>query len=192
MYGLPDSWAGWAGKKLFKATAKRDNTRTHGGLFASRAPKLGVEYALKDVILYPDRMHQLLNAPAGTLGKVLGRRAKYMHRMAKSQVGVKTGALRASIYLRHLGNKTGQYITMGSDKPYAYLHHQGTRPHLIYSASGKVLTFSSKKGGAVAHATVVKHPGTRPNRFLYDPMKIAFQDLGRTYSSSRVPKNIKI
>ena len=84
---------------------------------------------------------------------------------AKRKVGVKTGALRKSIHMRHLGNRSGQYLWIGSEKPYAYMHHQGTKPHPIVAKNpGGVLVFT--KGTRLIRTPAVAHPGTRANWYL--------------------------
>jgi len=83
---------------------------------------------------------------------------------AKRMVGVRTGALRNNIRASHLGNYTGQYVTIWADKPYALMHHEGTKPHLITPNNGKMLRFRS--GTRVVFATRVMHPGTRGNPYL--------------------------
>ena len=105
-----------------------------------------------------------LNTSAGPLWEALDKRATAVQKLAQGKVGVRTGALRASIYKRHLGNFTGQYIVIGSNKDYAKDHHQGTRPHRIMASPGGKLSFS--RGGRRVFATSVNHPGTKPNPYL--------------------------
>jgi hypothetical protein len=150
-----------------------------------------MEYRLKDVKLYPDKMYELLNLPGGranTLGKALSQRAKIMHNMAKAKVGKKNGELASSIYLKHYATKTGQSVRMGSYKKYALLHHEGTRPHIINSQQGKKLRYTAR--GSVQYATAVRHPGTRANRFLYHPMKVAFSDIARISPMARAKQTL--
>lgn len=88
---------------------------------------------------------------------------------AKAQVGVRTGVLQRSIKSYHLGNLQGQFVGLIADKPYALLHHEGSRPHVIEPKSPKgVLTFS--KGARMIVTKRVMHPGTKPNRFLSDQL----------------------
>jgi hypothetical protein len=89
---------------------------------------------------------------------------------AKAQVGVRTGALRASIHMRHLRDSRGQYVKIGSGLDYALLHHNGTRPHIIRPDRAKVLRFV--RGGKVIFAHSVRHPGTKANRYLTDNLKL--------------------
>jgi hypothetical protein len=89
---------------------------------------------------------------------------------AKAQVGIRTGALQRSIRAYHLGNRQGQFVGLIADKPYARIHHEGSRPHLITpKESGGVLTFS--KGARMVVTKRVLHPGTKPNRFLSDQLR---------------------
>jgi hypothetical protein len=85
---------------------------------------------------------------------------------AKQQVGVDTGRLKNSIHMRHFRSGIGQMIEVGSPLKYALLHHEGTRPHLITPNRAQVLRFTS--GSRVIYTHQVRHPGTRPNRYLTD------------------------
>ena len=191
MYGLPDSWLGYGTKKVFKAVSRSRGFSRQGVFGGGNPPRLGMEFKLKDVKLYPDKMFELLNAPSGrsgTLGKTLSQRAKVMHAMAKAKVGKKNGELSNSIYLKHYATKTGQSIRMGSYKKYALLHHEGTRPHIINSQQGKKLRFTAR--AQVQYATAVRHPGTRANRYLYHPMKVVFSDIARISPMARAKQTL--
>lgn len=109
-------------------------------------------------------MDKMLNNPTGDTGRYLKRRGELIRTAAKTQVGVDTGALRASIHLQHRRDARGQFIRVGSPLDYAWDHHRGTRPHLIRPDRKSVLKYT--KGGKVFYAHAVMHPGTKPNRFL--------------------------
>jgi hypothetical protein len=118
--------------------------------------------------LYKDRLQIFLNTPHSGDRKDLW---KYLEKQklkalvgARKDVGVKTGALRQSITARHLGNFTGQYVTIGADRSYALMHHEGTKPHIITPQNGKILHF--RVGSRSVFTTMVRHPGTKPNPFL--------------------------
>jgi hypothetical protein len=99
------------------------------------------------------------------LWAALHTKGAYAVTQAKRKVGVKTGALRNSIHMKHTGNVTGQYLWIGSKLPYAYLHHQGTKPHPIVATNpGGVLIFT--KGTRLIRTPMVAHPGTRANWYL--------------------------
>lgn len=106
----------------------------------------------------------------GPVGLYLRRIGSRILAAAKSQVGVRTGALRASLHMRHFRDPRGQYIRIGSSMKYALLHHEGTRPHLILPRKRQVLRFYSRGQIVVTH--MVRHPGTRPNRYLTDNLKL--------------------
>lgn len=87
------------------------------------------------------------------------------------QVGKRTGNLvrsrRKTVNVR--GGRPS--VTLGYYTPYALLHHEGTKPHLIRPRNKKVLRFVA--GGRVVFAHQVRHPGSRPNRFLVDNLHLA-------------------
>jgi hypothetical protein len=108
--------------------------------------------------------------PRGPVGLYLKRLGNRVIAAARSQAGVRTGALRASIHMRHFRDPRGQYIKIGSSLPYARLHHEGTRPHLILPKKRQMLRFYSR--GQIVFTHMVRHPGTRPNRYLTDNLKL--------------------
>jgi hypothetical protein len=89
---------------------------------------------------------------------------------SKRQVGVKTGTLRSSIHTRHSRDSRGQFLKIGSEVKHAYVHHEGTRPHMIYQDPTKMMRFVKK--GKVVFAHSVFHPGTKANRYLSDNLKL--------------------
>lgn len=112
----------------------------------------------------------LLNNPSGSVGRYLARKGRMVTVAAKAQVGVRTGALRASIHMRHLRDSRGQFVRIGSALNYALMHHEGTKPHLITPNRAQVLRFV--KGSRVVYAHSVMHPGTKPNKFLTDNLRL--------------------
>lgn len=108
--------------------------------------------------------------PAGRVGRYLDRKGKKITAAARAQVGVRTGNLRSSIHMRHFRDSRGQYVRIGSPLSYAKMHHEGTPPHLIVPTRGEKLRFVSK--GVLVYTHLVRHPGTRPNRFLTDNLKL--------------------
>jgi len=109
------------------------------------------------------------NEPAGQTGRFIHKRiTKKILVGAKGKVGVKSGALRQSIRPTHIRIPAGQFVIIGSGLDYAYLHHEGTRPHLIVPNQAKMLRFVSH--GRMVHTRIVRHPGTRPNHYLTLPM----------------------
>jgi hypothetical protein len=114
-------------------------------------------------------MDNFLDKPNGQVGRYLARRGRRIESAAKRQVGVNTGALRASIHMRHFADPRGQYIRVGSSLNYARAHHEGTKPHLIRPNTKRMLRFASK--GQIVFAHMVRHPGTPANRYLTDNMR---------------------
>jgi len=124
-----------------------------------------------NVIFYEPALDRFLRQPGGTVGRFLKRKGLLVKAAAKRQVGVQTGALRASIHMRHFRDPRGQYVKIGSSLPYARMHHEGTRPHLIRPTNpGGVLRFQTKGQLVITH--LVRHPGTKPNRYLSDNLRL--------------------
>ena len=123
--------------------------------------------------LYKPALNRFLNTPNSgdrkDLWSWLEKKKALAVAGAKGMVGVKTGALRKNISGRHLGNFTGQYVTVGADRPYALMHHEGTKPHVITPKNGKFLHF--RAGSRSVYTTMVFHPGTKPNPYLRTQLK---------------------
>jgi len=116
----------------------------------------------------------LLKNPLGPVGRSLSKRGLRVASAAKRQVGVDTGALRRSISMSHKRDVRGQFVKVGSPLNYALMHHQGTKPHIITPNRSQYLVFN--KGSRVIYATSVRHPGTKPNRYLTDNLYLALKD----------------
>ena len=126
---------------------------------------------VKKIVWFRPQLDTLLKKPSGAVGRHLAVIGAKIQAGARAQVGVKTGKLKASIRVKHYRTPIGQYITVGSTLKYAYLHHEGTRPHIITPNKSKLLRFPSRRGIVVARA--VFHPGTKPNRYLTDQLRYA-------------------
>lgn len=163
---IPDSpWIYW-GRKAARGV-RRPSRRPLAG---SRYITTTVKITFKGLVLYKPILNYELNVPTGMVGKYMAVLGERIESKAKRQVGVKTGALRTSIHTEHRTTGGRQYIKVGSKLHYAYMHHEGTRPHIISAKPPGVLRFKSKKGGVV-HAVSVLHPGTKPNRYLSDQLR---------------------
>jgi hypothetical protein len=122
------------------------------------------------------QLHIFLNEPTGKVGEYLWDKSMYFIIAAKRQVGVRTRDLQSSInIIEKRSRKGGQTWKIGSKINYAYWHHEGTLPHIIRGKRKnqyrrRVLRFT--RGGTVVFANSVRHPGTRPNKFLSDNLPI--------------------
>jgi hypothetical protein len=121
------------------------------------------------VTYYSGALDRLLNQEGGPVGQYLKDKGNEILVSARARVGVRTGALRASLHMRHMRDPRGQRIWIGSDLNYALAHHEGTKPHVITPKSGKMLRFVSK--GTVVYAHAVNHPGTKANKYLADALR---------------------
>ena len=148
----------------------RGGGRTAGPIESMlRSARPGISFGRVKITFRSLPLDKLLNEPTGPVGRYLARKGAVIKAAARMQVGVKTGALRASINVTHRRAGPGQYIVVGSPLNYALLHHEGSRPHLIEAKAGGVLRFPSR--GRIVHARRVVHPGTKPNRFLRDQLR---------------------
>lgn len=109
-------------------------------------------------------------SPAGPVGRHLHRVGRRIVTAARAQVGRDTGELASSIHYNVFLSRGVATLEVIASAPHAYDHHEGTRPHLITPNTMKVLRY--QKGGTVAFAKAVMHPGTAPNRFLSDNLRL--------------------
>ena len=134
---------------------------------------MAIAYKVSEVHLDVNELRKFLNTnykkDSVTLWRYLEERNRKALARARRQVGFRTGALQRNIRAYHLGNVTGQYAGLIADKPYALMHHEGTRPHIIRPTEpGGVLRFRS--GSRIVTTREVRHPGTKPNRYLSDQL----------------------
>lgn len=115
-------------------------------------------------------MYYTLKSPRGVVGRHIREKAELVRELARIRVGKRTGALAMSLYINQSTTLDGQKIEIGSKLPYALLHHEGTRPHLIHARAGGTLRFTSR--GRVVYSRAVAHPGTKPNRYLADSLRL--------------------
>lgn len=114
---------------------------------------------------YRAPLFHLLQDPMGDVGRHMFNRGLRIQQSARAVVGKDTGALAASIGISQKPTRMGQEMTIGSPLRHAYMHHEGTRPHIITPKGGNThLRFSSR--GRIVYTRAVMHPGTRPNRYL--------------------------
>lgn len=108
-----------------------------------------------------------INNPNGDIYRDLRRRANRVLRASRQMVGTDTGALKRSLRTSVVVGPTPT-VAVGSELDYAYMHHEGTRRHVIRPHLRTRLKF--KVRGRIVYATAVVHPGTRPNPYLTVPL----------------------
>lgn len=117
----------------------------------------------------------------GPIGKHLIRGGTRVQLAARRQVGKRTHLLERNIVKRQARGRAGQGAGRAGDlimmvgswqRDYALLHHEGSRPHMIRPRRPNgALRFM--KDGKVIFAKIVHHPGTKPNRYLSDNLRLA-------------------
>jgi hypothetical protein len=167
-YGLiPDSPALYFGQKAW-----RKYSRGLKGRGLDLKPRnIQVSIKFHRLVIYKPVLNFELNSNFGIVGRHLHKTANRITQLARLQVGKKTGKLASSIRFEHMPRTPlGPAIKVGAYTSYALLHHQGTRPHIITpNKPGGNLVFM--RGSRVVHTRIVRHPGTKPNRYLTTPMR---------------------
>lgn len=162
--GFPDSFA------LTAALRASRRIRNAGNRVGRRPGKAGLHFTLTKLVLYKPVLQFELRSNYGMVGKYMHKVGNRVAQRARRQVGVQTGRLRASIRFSHIKIAGEAAVKVGAYTPYARMHHDGTRPHIITpNKPGGSLVFM--KGSRIVRTPIVRHPGTRPNRYLTDQLR---------------------
>ncbi len=130
-------------------------------------------------------MESLLRGPDGAVSRFMMTRAEVVRRAAVIQCPKRTGKLSRSILKRSYEGEKGVNIVVGAYLPYAVFVHEGTKAHTIAAKNAPMLAFAwpsgpfgaKGMGGTGLHFyKVVHHPGTKPNRFLSDNLRLFFAE----------------
>lgn len=137
----------------------------------------------------PVKLAAFLRSPASGILRDNLRRGQAVKAEARRRVGVyrpesgdpfaarrlarrPAGTLRDSIVVRVADRGAGlPAVLVGSDDPIAFIHHEGTAPHVIRARRKPFLVFYHR--GSVRRVKSVRHPGTHANRYLTDSLKAA-------------------
>lgn len=166
--GLPDSFLLTGLLRANRRARARNLARIPRRGRASASSR--IFYKVVNVTLLKPVINFELKERYGMVARHLHKIGNRVQQRAKRQVGVKSGALKASISMRHLKYRGEAAVKIGGYTSYALMHHQGTRPHTITPNPPKqALVFT--KGARIIHAKVVNHPGTSPNRYLTDQLR---------------------
>lgn len=133
------------------------------------------------VVMNPIGAAELLRGPTGPVMRMLIERATLVQEAAKRQVrvghvhgGMGRPSLRDTIVKRIVA-AIEPTVRVGSNSPIALLHHEGTRPHVIFPRTASALYFYLPAAGGFVFAKSVNHPGTKPNRYLTDNLWLAIR-----------------
>ena len=161
--GLPDSFI-LTGALRLSRSLKRGFPRAP----SPRNRPLG--YKVVSVTLYQPLVDYMLRNSFGEVGRYVHKIANRVAQRARRQVGVKTGRLRSSIKFKHVRIAGEAAVKIGAYTHYALMHHNGTKPHIITpNKPGGQLVFL--KGSRIIRTPIVRHPGTKPNRYLTDQIR---------------------
>lgn len=130
-----------------------------------------MSYELEDIRFREPAINRMLESTSGEVGRYMAIVGTRILEGARRIVGVSSRRLQASLYMRHERTARGQVVTVGSPLDYAYVHHEGSRPHQIIARGGRVLRFN--EGGRVVYARQVNHPGFRGKKYLTIPLRRA-------------------
>lgn len=148
-------------------------------------PRSGKRVGGGKVVLSQPAIDLFFRAPLGVVGMDMAVRADRVLAAARRDVGVakpdpierpvtrEPGTLRRSLTMQPMPGIKGPAWRVGSADPIAHLHHEGTRPHMIFPRrQGGRLLFAAADGSSV-FARQVSHPGTKPNPFLVRNLPLA-------------------
>jgi hypothetical protein len=172
VYGIRDSWVLWGARRFVRSLPGGSSSGGGGGSVAPR----GYTWHVSNVVFYKPVIDSMLRGPSGLVARHLHDIGRDIQTRAKRLVGIKTGRLRNSIRVNPRTTSLGeQAVEVGSKLKYAYVHHEGSRPHLIVPVKRTHLKF--RAGARIVYTKMVRHPGTRPNRYLTNAMRIVVGNL---------------
>lgn len=137
------------------------------------------------VVIDPAKLAEFMRSPSGPVLRDLLEKGERVKEEAKRLVGVsqpdpvprrkpgrRPGTLRDSI-VKRVADVGGQpaVIIVAEDK-IAFWHHEGTEPHPISARNAPNLVFYWPKIGRIMVTRSVNHPGTKPNRFLVNALRV--------------------
>ena len=135
------------------------------------------------VVIDSVALARVMRGPEGPVVREMIKAGELVKNEAKRLVGVsrsdpgssskrRPGTLRDSIVSRIKTDRGNVVVEVGSEDPIALWHHEGTVPHVIRASRAPKLVFFWPKVGRVVAFKQVNHPGTRPNRFLLNALKV--------------------
>lgn len=163
---VPDSPWIYAAQKVAHSKGLRGAVRSS----IKQTGSVGFTFKFQQLKIYEAELTFQLTARNGLVGRYMHEIGKAIETGAQAQVHVRTGQLRRSIKTEHVYFPTGAAVKVGSNLHYAYLHHEGSRPHIITPKNGEFLKFG--RGTKIIYARQVAHPGTKANRYLSDQLRI--------------------
>ena len=111
----------------------------------------------------------MLRLPGGMVWNTMERRVR---RVEAEAIRRAPGGMKARIRAQIRRTGTGDFQgVIKVDHPAALYVLNGTRPHRIVPRTKKALRFTV--GGQVVYATLVNHPGNKPNNFLKEALRAA-------------------
>lgn len=131
----------------------------------------------------PAQLAAFMREPSGPVFRRTLEDAEKVKQEAQRIVGVhrprpgerrprRPGTLRDSIVKRVALEGGMPAVYVGSADRVALLHHEGTPPHPIDAPAGGFLYFWSSVHGHVIRVKHVDHPGTHPNRYLTNALRV--------------------
>jgi hypothetical protein len=125
-------------------------------------------------VIDPRALQAFINDGNGPVVRDLLVRGERVKVEAKRLVGKKTHNLENRIVKRIVDDGGLPAVQVGViNVPYAFFHHEGTPPHVIRARRAPMLVFYWPKVGHVVAFKQVNHPGTKPNRFLVNALRVA-------------------
>ncbi len=121
----------------------------------------GLERLVDAVRVAPDAVREIMDVRTLEAGEIVRGHAQTYHKFKS-----KNGQLERSVTVRQTGPAQVEVFLDRNVALYGPFVHEGTRAHKILPVRRKALRYSSGDGFAFRRS--VMHPGTKPDRFLYD------------------------
>lgn len=135
------------------------------------------------VVVDPQKLAEFVRSPQGPIFRQMVEDGNLVKREAQRLVGYsqpdplgrpyrKANHLRDTIVTRMVEKGGVPVMMVGSEDPIALLHHEGTVPHPIHARRAPFLVFWWERQNRLVVTKSVNHPGTRPNRYLTNALRV--------------------
>lgn len=130
----------------------------------------GLDRLVDAVRVAPGAVHEVLDVSVLEAGEIIRSHAQANHRFK-----YRNGQLESSVTVRQTGPGQAEVFLDTGVAFYGPFVHEGTRAHMIFPVKRKLLRWQGRDHFISKRS--VMHPGTKPDRFLYEAADAKRQDV---------------
>lgn len=157
--------------------------------------RIGSAQLTSNAVMETDSFNRFIKDIERSSDRLMERLADDWEDRVKRMAPKRTGRLRADLQVILMPN--GREMRLVTNVPYAVVMEEGSRPHLIHGVKanftmkdGRRFVWNNPKYGPIdgpnrrgfyrnwteEFGATVRHPGTKPHKFMYRSWKITFED----------------